>query len=542
MRLLHLLSLVSPWALLLASLVSLGAAAAGICLLGSSAWLIASAALLPPLSALALGITGVRACGIFRAVFRYGERYISHRLAFHGLTKIRVSLYKKAALLLPLRRGVARQGELLHDLLAGADELRDFFVRGMLPPVTAGILTVCITYWLARHTDLFWLLPLLFILRLEIPFLIWQKSHPDSRQLDGAYRSALMDMGAGLDELYLAGSASARGILRQAAEEKLQGDKKARLVNDKGDTLLNILDAFVVILLMASMIPAVALGDLSGIDFAVYFLVLQTLLLEFRMLPEAMRQIQRSNRAACSLWPSREQQANGGQREQLTAHKQSCSPEQKQALLWVEDLCFSYGQGQNLLSRISFSIQQGQHTAIVGASGSGKTTLTQLLLGVWPPDKGGIYWQGKSYLAMDVENIRKNISAMPQGSVLFAKSIRENFRILCPDIEESDMWQALQDAQLDTVVKSMAQGLDTPLGQDACDLSGGQRSCLLTALSIAGTAPLIILDEPTCGLDKQRALKLMESLWHRMKAREQTLVVITHEEELTKKFSQVIHL
>lgn len=97
------------------------------------------------------------------------------------------------------------------------------------------------------------------------------KSHPDSRYLDGAYRSALMDMGAGLDELYLAGTASARGILRQAAEEKLQGDKKARLVNDKGDTLLNILDAFVVILLMASMIPAVALGDLSGIDFAVYF-------------------------------------------------------------------------------------------------------------------------------------------------------------------------------------------------------------------------------------------------------------------------------
>ena len=123
--------------------------------------------------------------------------------------------------------------------------------------------------------------------------------------------------------MYLAGSASARGILRQAAEEKLQGDKKARLVNDKGDTLLNILDAFVVILLMASMIPAVALGDLSGIDFAVYFLVLQTLLLEFRMLPEAMRQIQRSNRAACSLWPSRGQQANGGQRELVAAHKLS---------------------------------------------------------------------------------------------------------------------------------------------------------------------------------------------------------------------------
>lgn len=542
MRLWHLLSLVSPWELLLAGMVSLGAAVTGIGLLGASAWLIASAALLPPLSALALGITGVRGCGIFRAVFRYGERYISHRLAFHGLTRIRVNLYENAALMLPLRKGIAKQGELLHDLLAGADELRDFFVRGMLPPVTAGILTVFITYLLAKYTELFWLLPLLFILRLGIPIFIWQKSQPDSRLAEGNYRSALMDMGAGLEELYGAGTASALGVLRQAAEGKLQGDKKARLINDKGDTLLNILDALVVILLMASMIPAVALGEISGIDFAVYFLVLQTLLLEFRMLPEAIRQIQRSNKAACSLWPSQEQQANGGQRAQLTANKQSCSPEQKQALLWVEDLCFSYGQGQNLLANFSFSIQQGQHTAIVGASGSGKTTLTQLLLGVWPPDKGGIYWQGKSYLDMDVENIRKNISAMPQGSVLFAKSIRENFRILCPDLEESDMWQALQDAQLATVVKSMAQGLDTPLGQDACELSGGQRSRLLTALAIAGTAPLIILDEPTCGLDKQRDSKLMESLWHRMKAREQTLVVITHDEELIKEFSQVIHL
>lgn len=71
-----------------------------------------------------------------------------------------------------------------------------------------------------------------FTLRNSFTYLA--KSHPDSRQLDGAYRSALMDMGAGLDELYLAGSASARGILRQAAEEKLQGDKKLALLMIKG--------------------------------------------------------------------------------------------------------------------------------------------------------------------------------------------------------------------------------------------------------------------------------------------------------------------
>ena len=104
MRLLHLLSLVSPWALLLASLVSLGAAAAGICLLGSSAWLIASAALLPPLSALALGITGVRACGIFRAVFRYGERYFYLRLGFHGPSATGKALQTSCAAAAPAGR------------------------------------------------------------------------------------------------------------------------------------------------------------------------------------------------------------------------------------------------------------------------------------------------------------------------------------------------------------------------------------------------------------------------------------------------------
>ena len=98
-------------------LVSLMALFTGLALLGASAWLVASAALMPPLYTLALGITTVRACGIGRAVFRYGERYLSHRMAFRILTEIRLSFYDAAARCLPLRSGPARQGEFLHDLM-----------------------------------------------------------------------------------------------------------------------------------------------------------------------------------------------------------------------------------------------------------------------------------------------------------------------------------------------------------------------------------------------------------------------------------------
>ena len=103
---------------------------------------------------LALGITTVRACGIGRAVFRYGERYLSHRMAFRILTEIRTSFYDRAAKVLPLRSGPARQGEFLHDLLTGADELRDFYVRALLPIAAIGTINLVVSFSLALNVAL----------------------------------------------------------------------------------------------------------------------------------------------------------------------------------------------------------------------------------------------------------------------------------------------------------------------------------------------------------------------------------------------------
>ena len=541
-KLFRLFALTSLPALLPVLLVSLLAAATGIGLLAASAWLIASAALMPPLYPLAVGITAVRACGIFRAVFRYGERYLSHRLAFHALTAIRVHLYEKAAAVLPLRTGPARQGEFLHDLLGGADELRDFFVRGLLPPVTTFLLTAFLVHLLWELMGpLSLLLLLLYFIRLACSARIWRKSQPDSRRLDGSYRSSLMDIAGGADELFFAGNSPALKTLQKAAADKMQADKKAALQHDRMDTVLSILDALTLLILMAGLIPAVIAKHLSGIDFAVYFLVLQTLLAEFRTLPEAVRQICRSQKAAGSLGEKGEKDAekssNAAAVMEVMAESSAAKP-----LLFAEDVSFSYRQGQELLSHLSFAVAKGQHTAIVGASGAGKTTLAELLLAVWAPDTGMFYLQGKPYSQMPREAIRQKISAMPQGSVLFAKSIRENFRIFCPQATEAEIRQTLQDAQLTNVVTAMKAGIDTTLGPDACFLSGGQRNRLLTAIAISQPAPLILLDEPTCGLDKKTASTLMHALLRRVQKTGQTLLVITHDMEVTKEFVQVIRI
>ena len=525
--------------------VSLLALFTGLALLGASAWLVASAALMPPLYTLALGITTVRACGIGRAVFRYGERYLSHRMAFRILTEIRLALYDQAAEKLPLRSGPARQGEFLHDLLTGADELRDFYVRALLPILAITTITL-ITAWLLSQIlgIAALLLPALCLLRLLLACLGRPAEEKKRRTLDAAYRSALLDISSGADELIRAGFSPAKRRLAQPAQALLQGDLRLAYGDARRDTGANLLDTLILMILLGLLIHCVTQNTLSGIDLCVWLLILQTLIAEIRTLPEAVRQGRRSLAAAIRL-PSKKSLLAIPAAEKpgkSAAVPATGSGKNILPLLSVQDLSFSYRAGQDLLHGLSFTVEPGQHTAIIGASGSGKTTLAQLLLGVWPPDQGELLLQGQPYRCLAPAALRHAIAALPQGSILFSASIRENFVRYRPGLSEEAMLAALADAQLLPVINQLPQGIDTPLGENASGLSGGQRNRLLTALAIAGPEPLILLDEPTCGLDPEMIDALMSHLFARVRQTGQTLLVITHERNLLREFSQVIEL
>lgn len=532
-------------------LVSLMALFTGLALLGASAWLVASAALMPPLYTLALGITTVRACGIGRAVFRYGERYLSHRMAFRILTEIRTSFYDRAAKVLPLRSGPARQGEFLHDLLTGADELRDFYVRALLPIAAIGTITALTTWLLSGVIGLWALaLPALYLARLVLSCASRKTGEEMQRTRDAAYRSALLDAAGGADELICVGREPALKRLSAPAHDLLEGSLQLARTDAKRDAAENLLDTTVLMALLALLILRVTQGALSGIDLCVYFLVLQTLLVEFRTLPEAVRQGRRSLLAARFL-PERqtseaaETDEPAEQSEKIPTPAQADSRDAdaaSQTLLEAKNLSFSYRQGQGVLQGLSFRIARGQHTAIIGASGAGKTTLAELLLGVWPPDSGMLRLYGTPYHELPQGAIQQAIAALPQGSVLFAGSIRENFARYRPACKEEDIRAALRDAQLSEVVAALPQGIDTPLGEDACFLSGGQRGRLLTAITIAGREPVILLDEPTCGLDQKTAAALMAALFAKVQETGQTLLTITHERTLLHHFQQTIEL
>ncbi|MBR0061859.1 MAG: hypothetical protein IJP68_10320, partial [Selenomonadaceae bacterium] len=189
-----------------AIVVNLAAALAEILLMAASAWLIASAALHPPLSKLSIGITLVRTAGISRAALRYADRFISHKVIFKLLDDLRRKIFLNAAKILPLKSGRSHEGDLLHNLTVSADLLKDFLPRVVLPLSTAAIITILLTFFLREP-----LFPLIFLANL-IPIAL--KAADDSD-----YREKILDFNDGRDELKIFGTAPAIKRLNQAAKD-----------------------------------------------------------------------------------------------------------------------------------------------------------------------------------------------------------------------------------------------------------------------------------------------------------------------------------
>ena len=154
------------------------------------------------------------------------------------------------------------------------------------------------------------------------------------------------------------------------------------------------------------------------------------------------------------------------------------------------------------------TIERGEKLAIVGESGAGKTTLLYLLMKLFPPDSGSIAVGGK-------------IAASTFTNYIFSASIRDNFKILHENISDEQILAALRTCELENF------NINAEIGEDGANLSGGERNRLQIALALAAEPDILILDEPTAGLDKICAEKLVKNLIDATKNR--TLIIITHD-------------
>jgi ABC-type multidrug transport system fused ATPase/permease subunit len=179
-----------------------------------------------------------------------------------------------------------------------------------------------------------------------------------------------------------------------------------------------------------------------------------------------------------------------------------------------------------VLKDVSFSASYGQKIAIVGPSGAGKSTISSLLLRFYDIDKGSIYIDEKSIYEYDLEQLRGNMSIVPQDVILFGGSIRENIAYGKPDATEAEIFAAAQQANALDFVTGFPEGFDTLVGERGIKLSGGQRQRIAIARALLKNPSILILDEATSSLDSESEKQVQEALENLMKGR--TSIIIAH--------------
>lgn len=207
----------------------------------------------------------------------------------------------------------------------------------------------------------------------------------------------------------------------------------------------------------------------------------------------------------------------------------------KTVSLRVEDLHFSYGD-EKVLDGIQLKIPAGEKVALVGASGGGKSTLIQTLIGLYPPDRGQIYFDEVPIDRIGLEVVRENVVTVLQHPALFNDTIRANLTLGKPATDAA-LWAALAIAQLNDVVQDLDKGLDTIIGRLGMRLSGGQRQRMAIARMIVADPKVVILDEATSALDSETEHKLHQALAEFLADR--TTIIIAHRLSAVKQADHV---
>ncbi|MFK0219591.1 ABC transporter ATP-binding protein [Streptomyces vinaceus] len=184
------------------------------------------------------------------------------------------------------------------------------------------------------------------------------------------------------------------------------------------------------------------------------------------------------------------------------------------------------GTARWALREVSFRVRPGTTLALVGTSGAGKSTVGKLQLRFYDPDEGAVLLDGTDLRELRLSELRENVAVVLQETLVFHGTVRENIAYGRPDASESDIVAAARAADADGFIRLLPEGYDTVVGQRGRTLSGGQAQRLAIARAMVRDAPVLLLDEPTTGLDAESARRIMEPLRRLMAGR--TTIVITH--------------
>ena len=192
-----------------------------------------------------------------------------------------------------------------------------------------------------------------------------------------------------------------------------------------------------------------------------------------------------------------------------------------------EDVCFHYKNNEhNVLNHLNLHVKSGETIALVGESGAGKSTILNLVIGFNQAESGKVLIDGKDISKIDLRTYRKHLAVVPQTSILFSGTIRDNITYGCENVSEEELQKVIKAANLSDLIASLPKGLDTMVGEHGGKLSGGQRQRISIARALIRDPKVIVLDEATSALDSISEKLIQQALNNLTEGR--TTFIVAH--------------
>ncbi len=474
-----------------------------------------------------------------RAVAAYANKVGLALVGQRALTEIRGQLYRHIQRLSLSFHTKTKSGDLIVRLIGDIGRLKEVTVTAALPLFVHFLTLACmlgVMFWLNWQLTLVALAPFpLFLLRMVRLTERIRDAARKQRKRQGAMAATAVEA-IGAIKVVQALSLEktlAHAFSRQNKKNLKEGVKTKRLTAGLERTV-DVLVALGTGLVLWYGTRLVLRGQLTPGDLLVFIAYLKN---AFRPMRDVAKYTGRIAKAAAS-----------GERildildtvPEIRDKRGAVPAPHFQGRVRFENVSFAYEPGHYVLKELNFEVQPGQRIALVGPSGAGKSTLVSLLLRLYDPSQGRIVIDGHNVRDYTIESVRPQIGIVLQDSVLFAVSARDNIVYGALDATLAEIESAAHLANAHDFIEALPQGYDTILGERGATLSGGERQRIAIARTAVRRSPIVILDEPTTGLDKKNEHLVTEALERLTKGR--TIFLIAHNLQSVEYTDQILYL
>lgn len=471
----------------------------------------------------------VRAFGIARPVFAYVEQLTSHNFVLKVLSKMRVRLYQKLETQSLLLKSRFKTGDLLGVLADDLEHLQNLYLKTIFPSIVGLVLYGLIVIALGFFSIPFALLMfiILFVLVILVPLisiLANRKRQMTMKSVRTHLYQTLTDAVMGLSDWKISGRQQ-DFLTSYEKDEQVQDELEQQLerFNRWRDFFFQCAVAMIAVLMIVFASYNVEAGVFNHVWIAAFVLVVFPLMEAFTPLPEAVTHLPNYDQSLKRLEDIEKSSIEHQQVDQEILNDLSKVSE---FTLTMHDVDFRYNESQPyVLQQLNLTIKQGEKLAIIGKSGAGKSTIAKLLLGSVKPISGDVTMNDYSTSQL-TDEMPGFISVLQQKPHLFDSTVLNNIRLGNVHATDDEVIEVAKQVHLHDYISSLPDGYHTKMQELGERFSGGERQRIALARILLQNTPVVILDEPTIGLDAITERKLLDTIFQNLKGK--TVIWITH--------------